>query len=174
MLHDRYGNKTHIYVHLLPHSHDDVGWLKTVDMYFSGTYDRYCRSDVYPILDNVIPILLEDPSKRFSYVEMKFMSMWWSTQTTEMKNNVRMLIKEGRLEIVNGGWSMHDEACTHYEDQINNMMKGHQFAWEELGAKPKIGWHIDPFGHTTANPRLFAEMGFDAFFFARIDYQDKA
>ena len=26
-----------LYVHLLCHTHDDVGWLKTVDSYFSGT-----------------------------------------------------------------------------------------------------------------------------------------
>lgn len=24
-------------IHLIAHSHDDVGWLKTVDQYFSGT-----------------------------------------------------------------------------------------------------------------------------------------
>ena len=69
---------------------------------------------------------------------------------------------------------MHDEACTHYEDIINNMMLGHQFLLQEFGVKPRIGWHVDPFGHSNANPRLFSDMGFDAWFFARLDFQDKA
>ena len=50
---------------------------------------------------------------------------------------------------------MHDEAVTHYEDMINNMMLGHEYLLKEFGIKPKIGWHIDPFGHSSANPRLF-------------------
>lgn len=87
-----------------------------------------------------------------------------------MKSNVRELVKQGRLEIVNGGWSMHDEACPHYEDLLNNMMKGHDFLLREFGIRPTIGWQIDPFGHSNANARLFAEMGFDALFFARIDH----
>jgi alpha-mannosidase len=53
--------------------------------------------------------------------------MWWKTQTEELKAQVRQLVTEGRLELVNAGWSMHDEACPHYEDMINNMMKGHEF-----------------------------------------------
>ena len=50
-----------------------------------------------------------------------------------MKNSVRTLVKEGRLELINGGWSMHDEACPNYEDMINNMMKGHEFITKEFG-----------------------------------------
>ena len=36
-----------------------------------------------------------------------------------------------------------------------------------------MGWHLDPFGHSSANPRLFADMGFEAWMFARLDWGDK-
>ena len=116
--------------------------------------------------------LLKDPRRKFTQVEMKFFSMWWKNQSEETKASVRTLAKEGRLEFVNAGWSMHDEACTHYEDQLNNMIIGHDFLLKEVGVKPRVGWHIDPFGHSNTNARLFAEMGFDGIFFARADFQD--
>ena len=99
--------------------------------------------------------------------------MWWKNQTEDLKAQVRQLVTEGRLELLNAGWSMHDEACPHYEDMMNNMMAGHDFVKKEFGVRPRIGWQIDPFGHSNANARLFAEMGFDAFMFARLDYQEK-
>lgn len=74
--------------------------------------------------------------------------------------------------MLNGGWSMHDEACPTYEDMINNHMIGHEFLLKEFGVKPRIGWQIDPFGHSNTNARFFAEMGFDAWFFGRMDWGD--
>jgi hypothetical protein len=79
-------------VHLIPHSHDDVGWLKTVDEYYSGTDYDIQRANVEMIITNVINELLKDPKKRFSQVEMKFFTMWWKYQTQDMKNQVRMLV----------------------------------------------------------------------------------
>lgn len=38
---------------------------------------------------------------------------------------------------------------------------------------PKVAWHIDPFGHQASSASMFSRMGFQSFFFARIDYQDK-
>lgn len=104
---------------------------------------------------------------------MKFFSMWFYDQTEAMKQEVRKLVADGRLEFLNAGWSMSDEAAPHFDDFINNMQAGHDFLMKEFGVRPRIAWHIDPFGHSNAAPRLFAEMGFDAWFFARIDYEDK-
>jgi alpha-mannosidase len=66
-----------LYVHLVPHTHDDVGWLKNVDEYFTGTSNSIQVAGVELILNSVIAELLNDPNKRFTYVEMKFFSMWW-------------------------------------------------------------------------------------------------
>lgn len=68
--------------------------------------------------------LLDNPERKFSEVEMKFFSMWWSKQNDTKKEQVRGLVKSGQLEIINAGWSMHDEACPIYEDMIDNMQFG--------------------------------------------------
>ena len=66
--------------------------------------------------------------------------MWYSRQKKKMQEDVKMLIKEGRLEIANGGWVSSDEACPNYEDLINNMVLGHAFLKKEFGVIPRIGW----------------------------------
>jgi Glycosyl hydrolases family 38 N-terminal domain len=92
--------------------------------------------------------LIKNPDRKFTYVEMKFFSMWWDRQPAGIKTAVRELVEQGRLEFVNAGWSMHDEACTHHDDMMNNMMIGHEFLEREFGYKPRIAWSIDPFGHS--------------------------
>jgi hypothetical protein len=117
---------------------------------------------------------MKDPKKKFTYVEIAFFSLWFDEQDQDTQENVKKLVQEGRLTFVNGGWSMSDEANVHYEDFINNMKAGHDWLRQNLEFRPSIGWHIDPFGHQSATAALFSEMGFDAWFFARADYQDKA
>ncbi|XP_053145025.1 lysosomal alpha-mannosidase isoform X2 [Hemicordylus capensis] len=162
-------------VHLIPHTHDDVGWLKTVDQYFFGVRNDIQHAGVQYILDSVIPQLLADPSKRFIYVEVVFFAHWWGLQTEDMRSTVRQLVAEGRLEFVNGGWCMNDEASVHYSAVIDQMSLGLHFLQKTFGecGRPRVAWHIDPFGHSREQASLFAQMGFDGFFVGRIDYQDK-
>ena len=44
-----------------------------------------------------------------------------------MKDTVRKLVDEGRLEFIGGGWSMNDEAAAHYTAIIDNMAFGLRF-----------------------------------------------
>ncbi|XP_055477049.1 lysosomal alpha-mannosidase isoform X2 [Psammomys obesus] len=162
-------------VHLLPHTHDDVGWLKTVDQYYYGVKNDIQHASVQYILDSVISALLADPTRRFIYVEMAFFSRWWKEQTSATQDTVQELVRQGRLEFVNGGWVMNDEAATHYGAIVDQMTLGLRFLQDTFGShgRPRVAWHIDPFGHSREQASLFAQMGFDGFFLGRIDYQDK-
>ncbi|CDW71653.1 glycosyl hydrolases family 38 protein [Stylonychia lemnae] len=169
---DQKVNEEPIQVHLIGHTHNDLGWLKTVDQSFTGTNEKQARGSIQMILDTTIHHLIKDPSKRFCYCEIKYFSMWWKYQNDEMKQKVKDIVKQGRLEFVNGGWVSHDEATTNYEDQINNMYIGHQFLKKELDYSPKVAWQVDVFGHSTSAQRLFPDMGLNAVYFERIDGQD--
>jgi hypothetical protein len=58
-------------IHLICHSHDDVGWLKTVDQYYYGSeragwdgpYENQ-RAGVQYIIDSVVKELAFDSEKR--------------------------------------------------------------------------------------------------------------
>jgi alpha-mannosidase len=91
-----------------------------------------------------------------------------------MKDTVKRLIGNGQLEITQGGWVANDEACTNYEDIIMQMYMGHQFLKKEFGVTPRVGWMIDAFGHSAANAALFADFGFDALYFSRIEESRRA
>ncbi|NP_001244175.1 lysosomal alpha-mannosidase precursor [Cavia porcellus] len=162
-------------VHLVAHTHDDVGWLKTVDQYYWGIHNDLQQAGVQYILDSVISALLAEPTRRFVYVEMAFFSRWWHQQTNETQEVVRRLVRQGRLEFANGGWVMNDEAATHYGAIVDQMTLGLRFLEDTFGSdgRPRVAWHIDPFGHSREQASLFAQMGFDGVFFGRIDYQDK-
>ncbi len=38
---------------------------------------------------------------------------------------------------------------------------------------PRVGWQVDPFGHSRELASIWAQVGVDALFFARIDARDR-
>jgi len=162
-----------ITVHLNCHTHDDVGWLKTVDQYYSGLNKQIDSSVVQYILHSVINELEKNPDRKFMYVEQAFFQRYWNQQNEERRDLIRKLVKNGQLEFVNGGWCMHDEAATHWIDMIDQTTLGHRFITDQFGVVPTVTWQIDPFGHSATQASLLgSNAGFQAFFTARIDYAD--
>ena len=117
----------------------------------------------------------KNPDRKFIYVEIAFFSRWWNQQTNKTKDLVRNLVNQGRLEFTNGGWSMNDEATTYYADIIDNLALGLDFIKKEFGdcARPKIGWQVDPFGHSREQGSIFAQFGYDGVFIGRDDMLDE-
>ncbi|KAL1517915.1 hypothetical protein ABEB36_001615 [Hypothenemus hampei] len=165
----------YVNVHLIPHSHDDVGWVKTVDQFFYGTQSQIYAAGVIYIYDNVLKSVQKNKDRRFIYVESAFFWKWWQLQDAPERAALQNLVNNGQIQFTGGGWSMNDEAATNYQSIIDQMAWGLRKLNESFGdcGRPKMGWQIDPFGHSSEMASIFAQLGFDGVILGRIDYEDK-
>jgi len=137
---------------VVPHSHNDPGWHKTVDGYYEDQTKH--------ILNNMVHKLLKYPKMTFVWAETVFLAMWWKDLKADMRTAVKNLVLRQQLEIVVGSWVVPDEANTHYFALIDQMIEGHQWLEENLGVHPQNTWSLDPFGYTSLLPYLYKEAGF--------------
>jgi hypothetical protein len=90
-------NADDITVHVIPHSHDDVGWLKTVDdYYYVGRQDIQWAAVQFTI-DSVVAELALNPSYKFSIVEVAFLYRWWNNANYTERERMMSLVKNGQL-----------------------------------------------------------------------------
>lgn len=61
-------------VHIVAHTHDDVGWILTPTGYFN--------TEVINIINHVVKSLDAVPARRFVYVEVYYFQRWWTTVAT--------------------------------------------------------------------------------------------
>ncbi|XP_050518488.1 lysosomal alpha-mannosidase [Diabrotica virgifera virgifera] len=168
-------DKDKINVHLIPHSHDDVGWLKTVDQYYYGMNTSIQQAGVQYIITSVFEALLDNEDRRYIQVETAYFWKWWQHQSPEVRKLYKGLVDKGQIEMVNGAWSMNDEACANYQSTIDQFTWGLRTIDETVGecGIPTVGWQIDPFGHSREQASLLSQMGYDGVMFARLDHDDK-
>lgn len=148
-------------VFLVPHSHNDAGWLLNID----ECYTKYCK----PTLSNIFTLLETHPQLKFCWSEVLFLSMYLEEFPLK-KELIKEYIKQGRFEIVGGGWVQNDEALPDFELVSLQMQTGFDYLKKELGIDQiKIAWQLDPFGHSSLTSALFDLMGFETLVFARVD-----
>lgn len=138
--------------YFIPHSHDDLGWLMTVDEY----YNQRVRN----IFDSVIDALLHTPKtenpnilRKFVYSEVGFLKIYLEEHQDTKADKVakiKQLIENNQWEFVNGGISQSDSACPHYEDIIENYFYGLSYLKRHFNRSSAGAWQLDPFGHSKA------------------------
>ncbi|XP_040113420.1 alpha-mannosidase 2x isoform X3 [Oryx dammah] len=152
-------------VFVVPHSHNDPGWLKT--------FDKYYTEQTQHILNNMVSKLQEDPRRRFIWAEVSFFAKWWDNISAQKRAAVRRLVGNGQLEIATGGWVMPDEANSHYFALIDQLIEGHQWLEKNLGATPRSGWAVDPFGYSPTMPYLLRRANLTSMLIQRVHYAIK-
>jgi hypothetical protein len=140
-------------VHIIPHSHDDPGWIKT--------FDEYYNDQVSKILTNAVNNLIENKNRTFVYSEISFFKKWWDLQNDTTKENVKKLVSEKRFEFVNGGYVMGDEATSYFVDATIQLRLGLEFLKNTFNITPHIAWLLDEFGHTMSHAYMYSQFGYD-------------
>ena len=103
-------------IHLIAHSHDDVGYRQTADDYYTNS--------VRTIITSVVKQLQVNSDRKFTQVEMYFFHRWWSEQNKQTQDLVKKLVENGQLVFSNGGWTVNDEGSAHYNNIIDQMTLG--------------------------------------------------
>ncbi|XP_063229651.1 alpha-mannosidase 2-like [Bacillus rossius redtenbacheri] len=147
---------------LVPHSHNDPGWLKT--------YESYYHYQTRNILNNMVDKLQAFPNMTFIWSEVSFFAQWWESAHPTKRRVVRRLLEQGRLEIMTGGWVMTDEATVHMYAMLDQLIEGHLWVKNNLGVVPRSGWSVDPFGHGSTVPYMLRQAGVGNTVIQRVHY----
>ncbi|CAG7712469.1 unnamed protein product [Allacma fusca] len=157
------GNQVKVF--LVPHSHNDAGWLKTFEVYY--------KTITKNILDNMLEHMSNDEEMRFTWAEIAFFDLWWKDLESPKRALVKKLVAKKQLEFIGGGWVMPDEASTHYVSYLTQMIEGHQWLQERFNYTPNRGWTIDPFGLSPTYAYLQKRAGMESSTITRIHYSMK-
>ena len=150
--------------YFIPHSHDDLGWLVTIDQYY--------ETKVRDILTTVTAALYKndehdtdlEKKRKFVYSEVGFLKQFIN-EKAELKqkklDDINRHIRTGQWEFINGGMSQADSACPHYEDIIENYFYGLSYLKRNFNQTSQAAWQIDPFGHSKALLYIAKLFGMD-------------
>ncbi|MEJ2598530.1 MAG: glycoside hydrolase family 38 C-terminal domain-containing protein [Anaerolineales bacterium] len=136
-------------IHIVPHTHWDREWYLP--------FQRF-RLKLVHLIDGLLDLLATDP--RYIYFMLDGQTIIledYLEMRPDRENEIRSLVQSGRLLI--GPWYvMPDEFLVSPEAIIRNLLQGDRNA-RHFGAKLKVGYIPDTFGHIGQMPQIL--NGFD-------------
>lgn len=142
-------------------SHWDPDWLRTCSDY----YHLY----VVRVLEAVLRELRNDPGRLYSIESVFFLKMFWDRQP-ERREEIRSLVRQGRLRFSGTGWTQPDTTVTTTEAVMRDLAYGREWLRANgMEVSPRVAYFPDNFGHSPALPSILRAMGLDYTAVSRID-----
>lgn len=142
---------------VVPHFHFDVAWIKTHEEYLDVGFSN--------ILD-VLNLIEQEPEYRFCLDQVALIQPFWE-KFPELQESLRKMVKDGKIEVVCGMYSMPDANIPSGEFLVRQFLFGKRFVKEKFGVDVRCGWMIDSFGHPNQLPQILRKSGFKYYVFGR-------
>ena len=149
--------KEKVKLFVVPHFHFDVAFIET--------YKDYLESAFNNILD-VLHLIESKPEYRFCLDQVALIEPFLE-KNRELREIFKRMIREGKIEIVCGMYTMPDANIPSGEFLVRQFLVGKHFFKEKFGTDVKCGWMIDSFGHPNQLPQILKKAGFAYYAFCR-------
>ena len=142
---------------VIPHTHWEGAVFKT--------REEYLEEDLQHIL-MALNLLKKYPEYRFTLDQMCYVRPFLERYPSEVSAFKRFLA-EGRLQIVGGTDSMHDNNIPSGESIAHQYLLTKSYFRERLGYEIVTGWAVDTFGHNAQMPQILKLAGMKTYWFSR-------
>ena len=145
------------------HAHLDLAWLWPI----RESYRKAKRT-----LANMIYLLEIYPDFQFVIPQPQQLQ-WVKEQDPKLYDKIKKYEKEGRIEIVGGGWVENDTNVPCDESLVRQELYGQKFWQEEFGHYVRLRWLPDTFGYSGCLPQILKLSGQDNFMTIKISWSNR-
>lgn len=152
-----------IQVTAVGHAHLDLAWLWPI---------RETKRKAKRTFANVIYLMERYPEFRFVIPQPQQLA-WMKKLDPKLYSKLVQLEKEGRVEIVGGGWVENDTNVPCEESLVRQELYGQKFWQEEFGHYVNLRWLPDTFGYSACLPQILKLSGQDNFMTIKISWSNR-
>lgn len=146
-----------ITIHMIGHGHIDPTWLWR----WTEGYEEV-RATFRSALDR----MRETPEFKFTASSACFYR-WMQEAEPKLFEELRARVREGRWEVAGGMWVEPDCNLPCGESFVRHGLYSQRYFEKEVGARARVGFNPDSFGHAGTLPQILKKLGIDFYVFMR-------
>lgn len=151
-----------IQVRAFGHTHIDVAWQWTLDQ---------TREKIQRTFGSVVEMMKKYPDYKF-FSSQPQLFRYLKDDAPEMYEDVKKLVKEGRIETEGSMWLEADCNLSSGESLVRQILFGKRFFKKEFDVDNRIVWLPDVFGYSAAMPQIMKKSGIDKFVTSKIGWNE--